>query len=98
MSRIYRVVVGEDVAIDWLGADGEDYAEAQERLIQRESLAIACFYDHSAAGTLTGNYYFASLEIARSFALLNLKARQQVVAANMDRVLRYESALEEDDD
>lgn len=96
MSRIYRVVVGDDVAIDWLGADGEGYAAALEQLIHRESRAIECFYAHSAAGTLSGSYFFASLDIARSFALLNLKARQQVVADNMDRVLRYGGAAEEE--
>jgi len=98
MSRIYCVVVDDDISIDWLAADGEGYAEAQEQLIHRESRAIECFYTHSAAGTLPGRYFFSSLEIARSFALLNLKARQQVVAANMDRVLRYGSAVEEERD
>ncbi|MEE4279076.1 MAG: hypothetical protein V2I82_11470 [Halieaceae bacterium] len=98
MARIYRVKVGDDdVAIDWLGADGEGYAKAKDRLIHRESLAIECFYDHSASGTLHGNFYFSSLDIARSFALLNLKARQQVVAANMDRILRYASDDADDD-
>lgn len=90
MERIYRVSVKEHVSIDCLLPDDAAFAEAREAIIYRECMAIERFHENAEAGTLRGEYYFSSLDNARSYALLNLQADQQRLSANINRVLGYE--------
>jgi hypothetical protein len=87
---LFRVVVDDEVELSRLLPDAPDFAEARERVIQRESHAIERFHKDIARRSLRGRYYFATLIAARGFALLCLKAAERRIAANIDRVLDFD--------
>ena len=92
MEPVYRVVVDDEVELSRLTPETPGFAEASGHVIQRESHAIERFHKHIARRNLRGTYYFATLMAARGFALLCLKAAEQRLAANMDRVIDFTDA------
>jgi len=89
MDRIYQVIVEDEVQIGCVHKGSPEFEAAREQMIQRETMAIECFDHNAARGTLRGSFFFSELEIARSYALLNLQSVQQRLSANMDRILDY---------
>lgn len=92
MKRLYRVTVADEVIIDCVYAGTPAFLQGQESAIKRESIVIEHFHENAARGRLQGTFYFTSLDNARSYALLNLQAAQERLAANMDRTLRFDGS------
>ena len=70
------------------------YDKARKHLIHRERDAIDLFNKHAAEGEpLDGVYSFESVDIAKTFAFLHLKAIEHEVANNLDQVQGYDGAV-----
>jgi hypothetical protein len=67
------------------------YAGAKKNVILRERDAIKLFQDKKTRGdSFDGSYHFQSLQNAKTFALLRLKALEQGLEDNLDRIQTYD--------
>ncbi len=91
-SSVYQVVIKDlEVSIKKIGPSAKAYKKASEKVILRERDAIERYRDATKKGLpANGSWHFASLENAKSFALLQLKTIEQSVEDNLDRIQGYE--------
>jgi hypothetical protein len=101
MKVLYRVNISADeqVNISRLTPKMRGYRQAQDNVILRERIAIETFLaNRDAAETIDNSYYFASIDNARSFALLHLQWQEQQLAAIIDQVQQYDGTTASSDD
>ncbi len=91
-ETLYVVTIaGSSVDLRALAPDDDGYAEAEGAAIRRERDAIE---RHRAAlergGVEDGVFSFFLLETAKAFALLSLKAIEQRIEDQLDRIQAFE--------
>ena len=89
---IFKVTVdSKGVALEKLKRGRPGFRKARKRAILRQRDAIELFrrMKKSRAGR-GGTYSFHFLDTARTFALLQLQARQAALQDTLDRILAYD--------
>lgn len=90
-APLYLVTVRDAlVSIDAIEPGADRYAAAEESVIYRERDAIELHREATADSAASGSWSFASLENAKSFALLHMKTIEQRVADNLDWIQAYD--------
>ena len=89
---IFKVTVdSKGVALEKLKRGRPGFREARKRAVLRQRDAIELFRRMKKSRVAKGGTYsFRFLDTARTFALLQLQARQAALQDNLDRILAYE--------
>jgi len=92
VSRLFQVTVdAKGVSLEKLKRGKPGFRQAKKRAILRQRDAIELFQRIKKARAATaGRYSFHFLDTARTFALLQLQARQAALQENLDRILAYD--------
>lgn len=91
---IFKVVVdSKGVALEKIKRGRPDYRKARKSAILRQRDAIELFrkLKKSRKG-FHGSYAFNFLDTARTFAMLQLQAKEHEIQENLDRVLTYDGS------
>ena len=95
MSRgnpVFKVTVApKGVAVEKVKRGRPGYRRARKSAILRQRDAIELFRKlRNSRSRAAASYTFCFLDTARTFALLQLQARQSALEDNLDRILAYE--------
>ena len=97
---IFKVVVdSKGVALEKIKRGRPDYRKARKSAILRQRDAIELFrkLKKSRKG-FHGSYAFNFLDTARTFAMLQLQAKEREIQENLDRVLAYDGGAKHSGD
>ena len=89
---IFKVVVNaKGVTLDRIKRGRPGFRKARKSAILRQRDAIELFSRLKASRKgVAGSYTFHFLDTARTFAMLQLQAKQAAIQDNLDRVLAYD--------
>jgi len=89
---IFKVIVdSKGVALEKIKRGRHGFRKARKSAILRQRDAIELFRKmRKSRKGVAGSYTFQFLDTARTFAMLQLQARQSALQDNLDRVLAYE--------
>lgn len=89
---VFRVTVApQGVAVERVKRGRPGYRKARKSAILRQRDAIELFRKlRKSRSRAPASYTFQFLDTARTFALLQLQARQSALHDNLDRILAYE--------
>ena len=90
--RLFKVIVdSKGVSLEKVRRGRPGFRQARKRAILRQRDAIELFQrTKKGRGVTAGTYSFHFLDTARTFALLQLQARQAALQENLDRVLTFD--------
>ena len=89
---IFKVVVdSKGVALEKIKRGRPGYRKARKSAILRQRDAIELFRKlKTSRKGFNGSYAFHFLDTARTFAMLQLQARECAIQENLDRVMAYD--------
>jgi len=92
VSRLFKVTVdAKGVSLETLKRGKRGFRQARKRAILRQRDAIELFQRiRKLRDAKAGSYTFHFLDTARTFALLQLQAKQAALQDNLDRILAYD--------
>lgn len=91
---IFKVIVNsKGVALERIKRGRPGYRKAKKSAILRQRDAIELFRKLKASGKgVAGSYTFHFLDTARTFAMLQLQARQAAIQDNLDQILAFDGS------
>ena len=99
-APIFKVLVdSKGVALHKIKRGRPDYRKARKGAILRQRDAIELFRKlKTTRKGFNGSYAFHFLDTARTFAMLQLQAKEREIQENLDRVLAYDGSAKHSGD
>jgi len=93
-APIFNVIIDEkSIALEKIEPKNQRYRKVSKEVILRQRDAIERFQKLKAeGGSFVGTHSFQFLDTAKTFAMLRLRAMEQDIQDNLDRIQSYDGS------